>query len=124
MIDYKDPIPYVLKLLIPSFGLRNISIYGNTFPLSPKLPSVLVKTAGGNGYFRLQLLARGKTDIEAMNSLISVMNYLERNAQYIQGLRVSWCERESNPISSVDEDTGINEAWCYMRLEAAESNSL
>lgn len=125
MIEYKDPIPPILKLLIPSFQKRGISIYGSSFPTTNvKYPAVVIRTAGGIDYYRIQLWSRANNDIQAMTALIDVMNDLEKNAQYIQGLMIKWCQRESNPIPDVDEDTGLFEAWCYMRLEAYESYSI
>jgi hypothetical protein len=123
MIDYQDPIPPVLQLLNAGFK-GQFNIYGNSFPGRVMLPAVLVRQTGGLGYYRLQILARANSDIVAMAALIDVMNFLERFAANIQGLRVLGCEKETNPISSTDTDSGIPEAWAYMRLEAAESNSL
>jgi hypothetical protein len=124
MIEYKDPIPPVLNLLFVGFADSRTNFYGGLFPSSPRLPAVLVRQTGGNNYYRLQLLARANTDIEAMGVLIEAINYLKQYAQFITGLRVLWCEMESNPISAIDEDTGLPEAWCYMRLETAETNSM
>lgn len=125
MIKFIDPIPPILNLLVPEFKSQDISIYGNNFPKNqPTYPAVLVKQTGGLGYYRIQLLARAIVDFDAMGTLIRVMNYLEENAQMISDIRVLWCERESNPEPSIDEDTGLHEAWCYMRLEAVESNSM
>ncbi|MED0739020.1 hypothetical protein [Aneurinibacillus thermoaerophilus] len=56
-----------------------------------------------------------------MQGLIQAMNTLTRAAGQIQGLRVQWCEPESNPILTTDTDTGKPEAWCYMRLEHIEA---
>lgn len=123
MIEYKDPIPPILNLLFGGFSDR-FAIYGNLFPTNVELPGVLVRQVGGAGYYRIQLISRANSDIEAMGILIEVMNYLEQYAQFIRDLRVLWCGKESNPISATDEDTGLPEAWCYMRLEAAESNSM
>ncbi|PFP29408.1 hypothetical protein COJ96_10920 [Bacillus sp. AFS073361] len=120
MIDYKDPVPPIIQLLNATFESR-FNIYGNLFPSSVSLPAVLVRQAGGNGYYRIQLLVRAREDITAMAILIDVMNYLERTGQFMSGIRVKWVERESNPIPAIDEDSGLPEAWCYMRIEALES---
>lgn len=116
MIDYVDPIPPVIALLNVEFDDR-VNIYGNTLPSNIPLPALLVKQAGGNGYIRLQFLARARDDITAMDTLIEVMNYFERYGHLMQGIRVKWVERESNPIPSIDDDSGLPEAWCYMSLE-------
>lgn len=116
MIEYVDPIPAVVRVLNGLFSER---VYGNTMPESPVLPCLVVRNAGGSDYTRLQLLARGKSDIEAMNLLIRGMNELIRNSSSI-GLRGVWVELETNPISLVDEDTGRPEAWCYLRMEHLE----
>jgi hypothetical protein len=118
MIDYVDPIPH----LVDFFSSRiEVNVYGNSFPLNPILPALLVKNAGGNGFTRVQLICRAEVDFEAMNGLIQTMNLLERYASQINSLRVIWCERESNPFPTVDQDTKKPEAWCYMRLEHAEA---
>lgn len=120
MINYVDPIPPIIRLLNKPFQNR-LTIYGNTFPLSNiRLPAVLVKTAGGSGSYRIQLLSRANDDITAMKNLIDVMNFFERNGQNMTGIRVKWVGRESNPIPSVDTDSGKPEAWCYMTVEAME----
>jgi len=120
MIDYKDPIPPVIRLLTPAFEGR-FSIYGNRFPDHVGSPAVLIRTVGGTDYYRLQLLARAESDITAMETLIDVMNYLERYGNNVDGIQTLWCERESNPIPDTDEDTGKPQAWCYMRLESMEA---
>lgn len=117
MIDYVDPIPAVVRVLNAVFQER---VYGNTFPDSPAMPSILVRSTGGTDYTRLQLLTRGTTDMEAMGLLIRATNELMRNSSNI-GLQGVWIERESNPISAVDEDTGRPEAWCYLRMEHLEA---
>lgn len=117
MIDYVDPIPPILRFYS---ALLDAPVEGNTFS-SSSVPALLVRNAGGNGFTRVQLIYRAEKDYEAMGGLIHAMNLLERNAAIIEGLRVSWCEREANPIPSVDDDTGKPEAWCYMRLEHLES---
>lgn len=118
MIDYVDPIPSVVQLLNAYFN--DFNIYGNSFPPNISLPSILVKSAGGNDYIRLMILVRSRTDITAMSTLIDVMNYLERYGQHMQGIRVKWVEREQNPVPQTDQDSGLPEAWCYMRVEALE----
>lgn len=118
MIDYVDPIPPVRKLLD---DLMDERVYGNTFPTSVSLPAILVRNAGGIDYTRVQLLARANDDIQAMKSLISAMNLLERNASSIINLRGVWVERESNPLPDKDPDTGKPEAWCYMRMDHLEA---
>jgi hypothetical protein len=118
MIDYVDPIPPVLNLLA---SISDINVFGNTFSKSPKLPALLVRNAGGTDYTRIQLICRADQDYEAMNGLISAMNMLERYASNLIGLQVVWCERETNPIPDIDQDTKKPEAWCYMRLEHLEA---
>ncbi|MEH7114507.1 hypothetical protein V7124_19400 [Neobacillus niacini] len=120
MVQYVDPIPPIISLLKVRFGSR-VNIYGNTFPSMLRLPALLVKTAGGNGAYRIQLLCRANDDITAMSTLVDVMNYFEAYGQYMPGIRVQWVERESNPIPSTDTDSGKPEAWCYMNLEALEA---
>jgi hypothetical protein len=44
MIEYVDPIPPVRSLLD---SLMDERVYGNSFPTSPVLPALLVKSAGG-----------------------------------------------------------------------------
>ena len=117
MIDYVDPIPPVVKLLSSLFDEK---VYGNTMPNNPALPCILVRNMGGTDYTRLQLLVRGRSDIEAMVLCINAMNDLRRFASRIQ-LRGVWIEKETNPISDIDEDTKRPEAWCYLRMEHLES---
>lgn len=119
MIRYVDPIPSAIRLLSSAFQGR-FNIYGNTFPSTFRLPAVLLKTAGGNGSYRVQILSRANDDITAMTNLIEVMNYLVAYGQHMTGIRVKWVERESNPIPSVDTDSGKPEAWCYLNIEAME----
>lgn len=116
MIEYVDPIPPVVRLLN---NLIDESVYGNTMPDNPRLPCILIRNAGGSDYTRLQMLTRGKSDIEAMNLLIRGINELIRNASFV-GLRGVWIDMETNPISAVDEDTGRPEAWAYLRMDHIE----
>jgi len=120
MIDYVDVIPPVRKLLA---SLLDVKVYGNTWPtnINTTLPGVLVRTTGGNDYTRIQLVARANDDITAMQNVIKAMNALERYAADIQGLKILWLEREANPVSTPDVDTGKPEAWCFMRMEHMEA---
>ncbi|MGG1571597.1 hypothetical protein [Fictibacillus sp. NRS-1165] len=118
MIGYKDPIPPVRKLLDDYMEPR---IYGNTFPTTTTLPAVLVKSAGGVNFSRIQLVARATNDLDAMQLCIQCMNLLLQRFDEIRGLRVIWMEAESNPIPSFDDDTGRPEAWCYLRMENIEA---
>lgn len=118
MVDFVDPVPPIIRLY--KSHLKE-SVYGNTFPTGYRLPALLVKQAGGDGYFRIQLIARADKDYEAMNLLIRAMNVLENHASYLDGLRVIWVQKESNPIPGVDDDTGKPEAWCYMSVDAFEA---
>lgn len=120
MIQYVDPIPPAIRLLNRAFQGR-VYIYGNMFPSTVRLPAVLIKQAGGNGSYRLQLLSRANDDITAMQNLINCMNYIEQYGQSMTGIRVKWVSRESNPIPSIDTDSGKPEAWCYMNVEALEA---
>jgi hypothetical protein len=119
MIRYVDPVPPAIRLLKAHFDSR-LRIYGNTFPSNIALPALLVKQAGGTDYYRLQLLSRANDDITAMTFLIEAMNYLLMYGQFMTGIRVKWVSRESNPIPSVDTDSGKPEAWCYLNIEAME----
>lgn len=117
MIEYVDPIPPVVKLLNKLFDER---VYGNTMPENPALPCILVRNMGGSDSTRLQLLVRGRSDIEAMALLIRAMNNLIRFASRVE-LRGVWIEKESSPIMAIDEDTKRPEAWAYLRMEHLES---
>lgn len=120
MVNYVDPIPPIISLLNVRYK-NKLTIYGNTFPSTARLPALLVRTAGGNGSYRIQFLSRANDDITAMKNLIEVTNYFESYGQYTAGIRVTWVARESNPIPSVDTDSGKPEAWCYMLVEAVEA---
>ncbi|MCU6603766.1 hypothetical protein OCO53_25330 [Peribacillus frigoritolerans] len=117
-MDYIDTIPSVVKLLKTLLGVR---VYGNRFPANAELPSLMVRSAGGTDYTRLQLIARANSDSESMGLAINAMNRLENNAAYLSGIRVVWAERESVPVPDYDEDTGKPEAWVYLRLEHLEA---
>jgi len=121
VVVYKDPIPFIYAFLDAKFGDR-LTFYGNTFPSQIRLPSIIIRTTGGIDAYRIQLLSRANDDITAMNSLVDVMNYLVGYGQWIPGIRVKWVQRESLPIPSVDQDSGKPEAWCYIRLEALETD--
>lgn len=117
MIDYKDPIPPVFRF----FKERtDIHVDSNTFQ-SNITEGLLVRSAGGNGFTRIQMIYRSKDEGAAMSGLISCMNLFEREASAIKELRGAWCEREGNPIPSKDEETKAYEAWVYMRLEHLEA---
>lgn len=116
-MKYVDVIPPLIKLIKNFFDFR---IYGNMFPPDAVLPSVMIRTAGGNGYTRLQIIARAHTAQEAMNNLIAFMNQLE-SLSSIPGVQTIWIEREQNPMPDMDEDTQKPEAWVYMRLEHLEA---
>lgn len=98
-----------------------IRVYGNRFPSNAELPALMVRSAGGTDYTRLQLIARSNSDSEAMGIVINALNRLESNAPFLSGIRVIWAERESIPVPDVDEDTGKPEAWGYLRLEHLEA---
>lgn len=121
MIEYVDVIPPVRKLLSSLMG--EVKVYGNTWPtnINNVLPGVLVRTTGGNDYTRIQLVARANDDITATQTVIKAMNLLEKNAAYITGLRGVWIEREANPVSTPDLDSGKPESWCFMRMEHLEA---
>ncbi|MDM5430812.1 hypothetical protein [Bacillus mycoides] len=118
MIKYKNPIPPILQLL----NRYGVTCYGNKFPNDADYPSVVIRTAGGNGYSRLQLIARSEnSDIEAMDILTEAINVLEMKTAQIESLMVLWCEKNSNPVAYFDSVTGKEEAWCYMTLEHLEA---
>lgn len=117
MIEYIDPIPPIRKMLVPMMAEK---VYGNTFPTNVALPAVLIRAVGGTDYTRLQLLVRANDDITAMQTLIKAMNLVIQNAAFTS-LRSAWAEKETNPISATDEDTGKPEAWCYIRFEHLEA---
>lgn len=117
MIDYKDPIPPVRRFFKEN---TSIQVDANTFQ-GNTTEGLLVRSAGGVGFSRIQMIYRSKDEGAAMSGLISCMNLLERSASSISGLRGNWCEREGNPIPSKDEETGAFEAWVYMRLEHIEA---
>jgi len=117
MIKYVDPIPPILRFFKDR---TDYHIDANTFQ-SNISEGLLVRSAGGIGFSRIQLIYRASEESEAMNKLINCVNLLEAQAAFIQGLRVEWCEKEGNPIPSRDEDTDKPEAWCYMRLEHLEA---
>lgn len=118
MIDYVDPVPPLLDF----FSKRlTVNIVGNTFAMNQPYPQLLVRSAGGNDYSRIQLISRSESsETESMDLLIQAINLLERYAADISGLSILWCSREGNPFPSLDDDTGKPEAWCYMRLEYLE----
>lgn len=117
MIDYVDPIVPLVKFLTPMYTER---IYGNTIPSNAELPVILLRNAGGSDYTRLQVLVRGRSDIEAMHLCIDVMNTLIRHGQSID-LRGAWIQKEVSPISSVDQDTNRPESWGYLRIDHIEA---
>ena len=120
MVPYVDPIPAIRKLLV---GMMTEKVYGNTFPANVALPAVLIRSVGGLGYTRLQLLVRANDDITSMQTLIRAMNIILKDAALIN-LEGVWAEMETNPISSTDEDTGKPESWCFIRLEHIEAEGL
>ncbi|MGE7191761.1 hypothetical protein [Lysinibacillus fusiformis] len=120
MVPYVDPIPSVIRFLTVPFA-EELHIYGNMFPNTVQLPALLIRQAGGNNSFRLQFISRANDDITAMSNLIMAMNYFEQYGYQMQGIRAEWISRESNPIPSVDTDSGKPEAWCYINVEAMEA---
>ncbi|ANT40024.1 hypothetical protein AWW71_04860 [Bacillus cereus] len=114
MSSYVNPVPHVRRLL-EQHGMK---CYGNKFPDDAEYPCVCIRLAGGNGYTRLQLIARSENDdIEAMNLAIQAMNTMERFISDVRGLQGVWCERTSNPVPFTDKEANKEEAWCYMNLE-------
>ena len=117
MIDYKNPIPSIFRF----FKERtDYHVDANTFQANIT-EGLLVRSAGGRAFSRIQMIYRSKDEAAAMTGLIRCMNLLERNASQITALRGAWCEREGNPIPSFDEDTDSFEAWVYMRFEHLEA---
>ncbi|MCC2483726.1 hypothetical protein LKM01_18030 [Bacillus pacificus] len=118
MNEYKNPIPSILQLL----QSYQVPCYGNKFPSDAEYPAVVIRTAGGNGYSRLQLISRSeKSDIEAMEIITNAMNILENKAAKMKNLQVLWCRRDSNPVSYFDQESNKEESWCYMSLEHLEA---
>ncbi|HDR7595235.1 TPA: hypothetical protein QCX59_004448 [Bacillus mycoides] len=118
MIAYKNPIPATLQLL----SRYGVPCYGNKFPIDAEYPSVVIRTAGGNGYSRLQVISRSEnSDIEAMDIITKTINILEMKTAQIEGLQVLWCEKNSNPVAYFDSEAGKEESWCYMTLEHLEA---
>ncbi|HGH7177524.1 TPA: hypothetical protein ACJMKJ_005168 [Bacillus wiedmannii] len=118
MSEYKNPIPSIIQLL----QAHNVPCYGNKFPRDAEYPSIVVRTAGGNGYSRLQLIARSeKSDIEAMDLITSTINTLENKTAKMKNLQVLWCRRDSNPVAYFDQESNKEESWCYMTLEHLEA---
>lgn len=117
MIDYKDPIPPVYRFFKNN---TDVHVDANTFQ-SNITEGLLVRSAGGVGFSRIQMIYRSKDEGAAMAGLIACMNLLERNASRISELKGSWAERDGNPIPSKDEETDAFEAWVYMRLEHIEA---
>jgi len=117
MIAYKDPIPPVRRF----FDNRtDYHVDANTFQSNIQ-EGLLVRSAGGVGFSRIQMICRSPDEAAAMAGLIRAMVLLEREAASIDELRGAWCEREGNPIPSKDDETGSFEAWVYMRLEHIEA---
>jgi hypothetical protein len=114
MIEYQDPVIPLVQFF--KRYLPEIHVYGNMLN-EPRYPALMVRVAGGIGFSRIQLLVRAEKDYEAMQYLIQAMNKLQKDASVITSLPGSWCEKEGNPIPSVDTDTGKPEAWVYLRLE-------
>ncbi|WP_153465129.1 hypothetical protein [Sediminibacillus terrae] len=117
MIDYVSPIPAAVQLLDVRM---EIPVIGNSFPREQTYPAVLLRAAGGTGYSRIQVISRAESDIDAELNMAKAINLLERYAYLMEGIRVISCIRDSNPIPSIDDDTGKPEFWCYMRLEHLE----
>ncbi|TWT04605.1 hypothetical protein [Planomicrobium sp. CPCC 101079] len=117
MIEYVDPIPPIRRFFKEN---TDVHVDANTFQLNIT-EGLLVRSAGGFGFSRIQMIYRSKDEGAAMSGLISCMNLLEREASSITALQGSWCEREGNPIPSKDEETGAYEAWVYMRFEHIEA---
>ena len=116
MIKYVDPVAPIIQFLTPFYSER---IYGNTIPSNSTLPAILIRNAGGTDYTRIQVLVRGRSDIEAMYLCIDVMNTLMIHGGSIN-LRGAWVQMETSPIASIDQDTNRPEAWGYMRLDHIE----
>lgn len=117
MIQYIDVIPPIINFLS---NRMDTNVYGNRFPADVQIPALLVRSVGGKGFTRLQLIYRAEKDFEALEGCIQAANILEAQAGQIDGIRVLWCEKDTAPISDMDND-GKQEAWCYMRLEHLEA---
>lgn len=82
------------------------------------LPCLLVKTVGKN---TIQLLIRSDNDIEALEKCTEVGNYLKRNFAYVDGVNLFDADFQTAPIPDVDDVSGKDEAWCYMRINYFEN---
>ncbi|SEA53887.1 hypothetical protein SAMN05421743_105219 [Thalassobacillus cyri] len=118
MIEYVSPIPAAVQLLERRM---EAPVIGNRFPAGQIYPALLIRAAGGTDYSRLQILSRAGDDITAELNIVKAINMLERYAYQLDPIRVESCIRESNPIPTIDEDTGKPEFWCYMRLNHLEA---
>lgn len=82
------------------------------------LPCLMVKTIGRG---TIQILVRSENDVEALEKCTEVGNYLKRNFADIDEINVFDIDFQMPPLPDVDETSGKDEAWCYMRINYFEN---
>lgn len=117
-MDYVDASGSVMQFLEAAFSDDFRSFRSWKIEAKAMLPCLLVKTIGKGS---IQLLVRADDDIEALEKCTEVGNYLKRNFADIDEVNIFDIDFQMPPIPNVDDETGKNEAWCYMRISYFES---
>lgn len=117
-MDFVDASSSIRKYLKAAFFDDFKSFRTWKIEAAAPLPCLLIKTIGKN---TIQLLVRSESDIEALDKCTTVGNYLKRNFSGVSGVNIFDMDFQMPPIPNVDEETGKNEAWCYMQIDYFES---
>ncbi|MFC0275586.1 hypothetical protein ACFFH2_02570 [Enterococcus devriesei] len=117
-MDYVDASGSIREFLKAAFfddfkSFRTWKIEAQT-----PLPCLLVKTIGKS---TIQLLVRSESDIEALEKCTEVGNYLKRNFSDVSDVNIFDADFQMPPIPTHDDDSGKEEAWCYMQVIYFES---
>ncbi|MGM0215067.1 hypothetical protein [Enterococcus sp. AZ109] len=117
-MDYVDASSNIRNYLKAAFSDEFKAFRTWKIEAGAPLPCLLVKTIGKS---TIQLIVRSKDDVEALVKCTEVGNYLKRNFADIEGVNVFDIDFQMPPIPNVDEDSGKDEAWCYMNINYFEN---
>ncbi|MGG5376068.1 hypothetical protein IGI57_002576 [Enterococcus sp. DIV0213j] len=117
-MEFVDSSSSISQFLAASFSEEFKSFRVWKMEERVELPCLLIKTVGKN---TVQLVVRADSDIEALEKCTEIGNYLKRNFSDVEGINIFDIDFQTTPTPNVDEITGKDEAWCYLRINYFEN---
>lgn len=117
-MDYVDCTVPVMRMLQAAFKGEIKSFRAYKRESGAALPCLIVRQVSSN---TLQLSMIAEDDIQAIELLIDIGNFLKMNQEAIEGVTMKSIAFQTTPIPDYDEDTEKPGAWCYMRIDYLEN---